>query len=186
MIKEEYLKKLEKELHKLPQAERCEALEFYTEYLDDAEDFAAAIEKLGTPKEVARSIMADKAVKYIDEKQENTSVRKGVSALWIVALATLSPIALLLALAFIILILAVLITVVAFTLALLAGGGWLLWNSVVSMGIDVISGLFFMGISLILLGFSVLLGSAIWRAVGAVLRWATLKMNSRRNRRVKA
>lgn len=57
MNKIEYLKKLENLIQALPEEERKEALEYYKDYLDEAEDEKKAIEELGSPEELASSIL---------------------------------------------------------------------------------------------------------------------------------
>lgn len=58
MRREEFLKELEELLRDLPELERREALQYYTDYFEDAgrEEEAAVIEELGSPKLVAQKI----------------------------------------------------------------------------------------------------------------------------------
>lgn len=56
MTKKQYMKKLEIELQALPIEEQKEALDYYSDFLDDAEDEEKAMEELGTPEELAQSI----------------------------------------------------------------------------------------------------------------------------------
>ena len=56
MNKEEYLELLKNCLQALPLDEQEEALDFYENYLNDAEDEEKAIEELGTPEELAGKI----------------------------------------------------------------------------------------------------------------------------------
>ena len=59
MNRKEFLEKLEGLLSGLPESEREEALMYYNDYFDDAgpENEAAVIEKLGSPGQVAESIL---------------------------------------------------------------------------------------------------------------------------------
>ena len=60
MSKEEYLAELERNLRKLPEEEREEAMQYYREYLEEAgENVEEVIEKLGSPKEVANGIIRE-------------------------------------------------------------------------------------------------------------------------------
>jgi uncharacterized membrane protein len=57
------MEELKRALRKLPHEEYEEAIGYYEEYLDDAEDQEKAIKKLGSPKQVAAKIFADYASK---------------------------------------------------------------------------------------------------------------------------
>ncbi|MDR3315777.1 MAG: hypothetical protein LBS98_04800 [Coriobacteriales bacterium] len=66
--KETYLSELETALASLTEADRSNAIAYYTEYLDDlgAISFDEAKTSLGTPKELARQVKADCAVKGLE------------------------------------------------------------------------------------------------------------------------
>ena len=59
LSKTEYLQQLEKYLKKLPKEDFEDAMEYFTEYFEDADDEGAQalMEELGTPKEAARDLM---------------------------------------------------------------------------------------------------------------------------------
>ena len=59
MTKIEYLEKLEQKLHVLPEYDKRKALDYYDGYFSNAESEEAAILQLGTPGEVAATILAD-------------------------------------------------------------------------------------------------------------------------------
>ena len=60
MRKEEYLQKLEQLLYDIPAEDRYEAIQFYSDYLEDAgTDVNEVIRSLGTPEELAKSIQKD-------------------------------------------------------------------------------------------------------------------------------
>ena len=63
MTKTEFLSRLAEELKGISAEEREEALNYYSEYLDEAgeENEEAAIEELGGPEKVARTIRANTA-----------------------------------------------------------------------------------------------------------------------------
>lgn len=95
MNKEFYLKELRNKLKRLPVDEVEAALEYYCEYFDEAgeENVDKVIRKLGSPSHVASQILADYAVKELNEHPEST--KKSISAIWFILLAILaSPIAL--------------------------------------------------------------------------------------------
>ncbi len=56
MTKTEYLNGLKKALYTLSQDEQNEALDYYSSYLDEAENVEEAMKKLGTPEELAQTI----------------------------------------------------------------------------------------------------------------------------------
>jgi len=95
MNKEIYLKELRDRLKRLSTDEVEAALEYYREYFDEAgeENVDKVIRKLGSPTHVASKILADYAVKELNENPEST--KKSISAIWFILLAILaSPIAL--------------------------------------------------------------------------------------------
>lgn len=82
MRKEEYLQKLEQLLYNIPAEDRYEAIQFYSDYLEDAgEQVEEVIRSLGTPEELAKSIQKDL---YGDNKKS----RKGklTTGQWIIFL----------------------------------------------------------------------------------------------------
>lgn len=90
MTKVEYLAKLDKYLRKLPKEDYQEAMDYFSEYFEEAgpENEAQVIAELGTPKEAARDIIS----RLLDEKiidQEKTP-KSRVSMVWLAILAILS------------------------------------------------------------------------------------------------
>ena len=61
LTKIEYLQQLEKCLKKLPKEDFKDAMEYFTEYFEDADDEGAQalMDELGTPKEAARDLMTN-------------------------------------------------------------------------------------------------------------------------------
>lgn len=57
MTKKQYLTKLKNGIQGLPLDEQKEALDYYSDYLDEAEDLQTAFEELGSPEELAQSIV---------------------------------------------------------------------------------------------------------------------------------
>ncbi len=57
MTRQQYLKKLENCIQALPVEERSEALDYYSNYFDDAEDDDKVISELGEPEELAKTII---------------------------------------------------------------------------------------------------------------------------------
>lgn len=57
MTKKQYLKKLENCIQALPVDERNEALDYYSNYFDDADDDDKVMEELGEPEDLAKTII---------------------------------------------------------------------------------------------------------------------------------
>lgn len=114
MTRTDYMKTLAKNLRRLPKDDFHKAMEYFDEYFDDAgpENEQQAILDLGTPHEAARELIMDLAVKNVDEPPK--TAKKGLSAVWVGILGVFAaPIALPLALSFVIVIFALLISVLA-------------------------------------------------------------------------
>ena len=56
MTREEYLTALKNNIQSLTLDEQNEALQYYSDYFDDANDDAKVMEELGSPEEVAAHI----------------------------------------------------------------------------------------------------------------------------------
>lgn len=67
MTKNEYLAELSGRLVKLPETERDDALAYYTEYIEDADNDEAAIAALGTPARLATQIAAEYSARMLSE-----------------------------------------------------------------------------------------------------------------------
>ncbi|MCK3936258.1 DUF1700 domain-containing protein [Streptococcus suis] len=72
MTRTEYMEQLEKHLKKLPHKEYFEAINFFTEYFDEAgpEREADIIEELGSPKEAASELINNILNKQIQEEKD--------------------------------------------------------------------------------------------------------------------
>lgn len=83
MNRKEFIKKLRRELAKLPAEEREAAIEYYEEYFDEAgpEHEQELIGELGSPKRIAAQIKSDYAARLLDG-EEPQPVKTGLSAVW--------------------------------------------------------------------------------------------------------
>lgn len=96
MNRQEFMNRLAAELSRLPKEEVQAAMEYYSEYFDEAgrEREQEAIKELGSPSKIATQIKADYAVRQLDEPGAKGSARKGLSAVWWVILgAFAAPVA---------------------------------------------------------------------------------------------
>ena len=84
MKKERFMIDLERLLRGLPSDEREDALNYYREYIEDAgfSDIDDVTDKLGTPKQVARSILGESVEKHVEVQKEKKDVKSGASTLW--------------------------------------------------------------------------------------------------------
>lgn len=57
MSKDEYIKQLKNNLRSLTEDEQAEAIQYYSDYFDEAQDDAKVIAELGTPEELAKTIV---------------------------------------------------------------------------------------------------------------------------------
>jgi len=88
MTKADYINQLNHKLRAMPDNERRDALEYYDGYLSDAEDEAAAMAQLGSPGEVAASILVSHAAKEPAPGEAGRKAgAKGIRTAWMVALA---------------------------------------------------------------------------------------------------
>jgi uncharacterized membrane protein len=124
MGKKEYLAQLGERLKSLPAGEVSDALDYYDGYISDSGDEAAALEQLGPPSEVASQILSN----YVTWRSKTDMPRAkgmGVKNLWGVLLAMLTPVALPIAAAVVVLIIAFFICIIALGIcggaAILAG-----------------------------------------------------------------
>jgi uncharacterized membrane protein len=119
----EYIQELKHHLRKLPDEDREDAITYYFEYLAEAgpEGGAAAMQRLGSPAQLAAGIRADAAMERLDEyadAKEGPRVKQGVAAVWLAVLGAIPrTIGAVLVAAF------VLIVPMAALIALLAAGG---------------------------------------------------------------
>lgn len=192
MTKVEYLAKLDKYLRKLPKEDYQEAMDYFSEYFEEAgpENEAQVIAELGTPKEAARDIIS----RLLDEKiidQEKTP-KSRVSMVWLAILAILSapvtlPLALFLFLA-VITILALGVAAIAVVLSLgvafLTSGIYMLFDSWSYLNISFSATALSFGLGLLALGLSLLAllaAGAVYKVVGrSIVNLARKTENKRR------
>lgn len=96
MTSAEYLYDLRKRLRKLPPQEVNQAMAYYEEYFAEAGPGGEAevISRLGTPAQVASSIISDYAMKGMHNENEADKKSSPFKTMWIVILAALaSPVA---------------------------------------------------------------------------------------------
>lgn len=171
-----YIEEFTSYLEQLDKAERDDVVEFYHEYIIDAElDTTQAIqEKLGTPKHLARKILADYSIKMSENNYQqmdngsitaNEKMKKNVGMIFLIILALFaSPVLVPAAIALIGVVVLFILSALAFTLFV----AFVLALSVV-IGIGMIVGgiavvfqsftttIFYVGVGLAILGLDCLL-----------------------------
>ena len=192
MTKVDYLAKLDKYLRKLPKEDYQEAMDYFSEYFEEAgpENEAQVITELGTPKEAARDIIS----RLLDEKiiEQEKTPKSRVSMVWLAILAILSaPVTLTLALFLflaVITILALGVAAIAVVLSLgvafLTSGIYMLFDSWSYLNISFSTTALSFGLGLLALGLSLLallVAGAVCKVVGrSIVNLARKTENKRR------
>ena len=73
MTREEYLNELKSSIMSLSSDEQAEAIQYYSDYFDEADDDEKVMRELGSPEELAKTIIEKFANALVDTKQENSS-----------------------------------------------------------------------------------------------------------------
>lgn len=71
MKREEYLKQLENNLSSLTNDEKKEAIQYYSDYFEDAADDEKIMDELGSPEELAQTIVEKMANNLVEKKVED-------------------------------------------------------------------------------------------------------------------
>lgn len=165
MDREKYLNELESYLSLLKPEERADAIIFYSEYIEDAglTTREQIEEKLGTPRQLSRKILADHSIKMSQDEvneQKIATPRSNIKMIWLILLALLaSPFVLGaggLLVGFLILILFAIVGVI-FVLGVLFCAGVVVMGSLIYTGIALLftswaTGIFYLGLGLLALG----------------------------------
>lgn len=173
MNQKAFLQELEKHLKHMPKEDREDALSYYREYfadmgVADEEDVSAAV---GTPKEVARTILADCTEKQVERQKQDGGVKNGAKVIWLVLLGICaSPIALPFILVLVVLFLCGIIILFSIVLCVVMTGFVTLAG-----GVAVLPGILWaagIGQKLVLAGYAVLM-----IALGLLFFVATVKLS---------
>ena len=126
MNKKEFMQKLEYYLRHLTEDDKNDALEYYSEYIDDLglSDNDDVCARIGDPRDVSRQIIAQTTERRITEQTEKKTVRGSGSILWLIIIGIFaSPIALPLAIAFVVILIAIVITIGSVLVSFFIAGG---------------------------------------------------------------
>lgn len=185
MNRQEFMNRLAAELSRLPKEEIQAAMEYYSEYFDEAgpEREQETIAELGSPSKIATQIKADYAVRQLDEPGAGQSAKKGLSAiLWVILGIFAAPIAFpvaialgVTALAIFIALAAVIFSVIISLAAVCISGIALVFIGFAGLGGSFAAGMMLIGIGLVAAGITALLCVGVTigaRAlIHAIARW---------------
>ena len=169
MTAAEYLYELRKRLNKLSLEEIEQAMNYYEEYFAEVgpEGEADLIERLGTPAQVASTIISDYAFKDISTQgQGPKKMSSGIKTMWIVILAVFaSPIAIPLAFALVAVVFSLLVAVFSVFFALFVAAFAMVVSALVivvlgfiSLFIAPLEAMASMGVALVCLALGLALG----------------------------
>jgi uncharacterized membrane protein len=168
MTAAEYLYDLRKRLSKLPPQEIQQAMSYYEEYFAEAgpEGEAELINRLGTPAQVASTIISEYAIKDMSGEGETKSKGSGFKTMWIVIIAVLaSPVAIPIAIALLAVVFSLLVALFSIffsffvaALAMVVAGVVAAVVGVVGLFTFPIEAIAIMGVSLIIVSLGLALG----------------------------
>lgn len=192
MTRTEYLAKLDRYLHRLPERDYQEAMDYFTEYFDEAgpENEAQVMTELGTPKEAAQDLLEQLWDKQEDREPSRSRFKGLRLALLTLIVAPLSLLAILVAVPLVIVFLATILAFVVSALASLLGGVAVLavfiWESMTlpgltpaAMAMGIGAGLLIMGIMLLLYLIFIGLSKVLTRFLIAIIRRLTRRKGAR-------
>ena len=170
MNRQEFTNRLAARLKRLPQEEYEEAMSYYEQYFEDADNDDEVIASLGGPDAVANKILAD----FVTDETKP----KSWGAVWIVILAIFaSPIALPVAIALMVSLIAIAVGVFAVVAAFAVSGAAVVVSGIVGaalsfafIGVSPASTIFFVGLGLV--------GAALGTQIIILARWLALKSRS--------
>ncbi|WP_204120423.1 MULTISPECIES: DUF1700 domain-containing protein [Levilactobacillus] len=184
----EYIQTVQKLLGQLTTAEQQEVVEYYREYLLDAgiETYQQAVDELGSPRSLARKVLADYSIKMTEQAGDHAQSRSTVQAtknnvrtVWLIILALLStpvtiPILIVvgaLFLAFAAVVFSLFVAALAVYLSIIAVGVMGLVMGVSTIFQAPWTGIFYLGIGFFALGAS-WIGWLILKWIGSKVAWA--------------
>ncbi|PIO82707.1 hypothetical protein BSQ39_03520 [Loigolactobacillus backii] len=167
MDKEAYLEQLKQQLTPLKADECADVIDFYTEYIEDAEltTTEEITAKLGSPKRLARKTLADYSIRATEEEPTVTTPKHNAHLIWLILLAVMAspiaiPLALAIALFFALGILMFLLCCVLLLVLTLAAGVVSVFSIIAGASVlfnSFVTGIFYIGVGLAALGATILI-----------------------------
>lgn len=184
----DYIEEFKALLGPMTPDERDDAVAFYREYLEEGHfsSYNDCVRELGTPRQLARKVLADHSIKHLVHPEVTTSrsqrSKNDVKTIWLILLALLStpvtiPLAILVAallIAGIAVAGALIVTVISVFFAAIFSGVVSLVVGIGTLFQSFWTGLFYLGIGLFVIGFLVTLVPLFRRLVDALIRGVTL------------
>lgn len=173
MNKQEYLGQLRKYLKRLSKEEYEQAMEYFTEYFEDAgvENEQKVIAELGSPKEAAAELLENLLEKKLPESKKRKKSASWVHTIWIAFLAicaapvglSLIITAIVLLFAGVMIVFAMFVSVFALCLAGFLVSVKLLIYGVAAIPASIAGFCFISGLGILGLGVTLLLGVFLWQ-----------------------
>lgn len=168
MTREQFLYELESYLSVLPYNDKEDAMNYYREYTQEILDDGGSItERLGSPRQVADEVLGNQSARNVgNDETENETKKQGKGNVWLYVVLGIfaAPILIPIAIAFISVLFAILVTAFALIFALAISGVAVTGGAIFSMIFGVISffghpgtGLFLTGLGMVGLGVGLLL-----------------------------
>lgn len=187
MTREQYLKELRKEMRHFSAEEVEQAVQYCNEYFDEADSIEEAMKALGTPRRFAAQMKAERTI-------NNKERRGSFSAMWLILLGVMAlPVGIPVFMGLFAVIFAVIMAFGGAVVALVAVGIGLPVAAFGVLGVSIgllfsepILGLFLLGLSLVGVGFTLLIGLLIYWiirlciiCVSNLLTWVFQKVKGR-------
>lgn len=156
MNKQEFMRDLESRLRRLSAEDKNDAIEYYSEYIDDLEKDPNEdiCQYIGTPREIANEIIDKATIQRIEKQKEDNNNKGTGKILWLTILGICtSPISVPLAAVLIITIMVILILIAVFLLCIFTVGGALVTAGVAFAIFGILSGNFAQALTMIGEGF---------------------------------
>lgn len=180
-----YIQELTQYLKQLSQDELNDVIDFYSEYIMDAglTDQQEIINKLGTPKQLSRKILADYSIRALDNDQAGQphyepKSKKNIRMIWLVILAMFaSPVAIPVAIAVLACIFGLLVAVVAVVisaflvlLALFAVGIIMIGSGFAVVGSSIPTSIFFVSGGIALIGITMVIAPVSYLIIKVLIQ----------------
>lgn len=188
MNRQAFMNQLAAELSKLPREEIQAAMEYYSEYFDEAgpEREQEVIRELGSPVKIATQIKADYAVRQLDEPGMRQTPRRGLRAvLWVILGVFAAPVALPVAIALGVCVLAMFICLFAVALSIIIalgsvciGGISLIGVGIAGLAGSLAAGIMLIGIGLVSAGLTAVLCVGVVIGVQTIVRELAKKLRN--------
>jgi len=171
MTQDDFFNELEKKLHFMSDTEKNEAINYYKEYVFEAEASGKLWDEiynsLGSPKDVVVIIQADYRINKAKEKPSlRNSVKLLIAVLGLCALPTALPLAIVLLaviIAIVVAIFACLVSIGVVVIVFFSIAFSMISTSITMIGTDPVSGIGLLGLCLIATGLLILTGYGIMR-----------------------